>query len=119
MQCRAGRALLGLSQADLAALAYTSRSMICDYERDVAIPDFDTLRRITVAMQGAGVMFVGSGGVRFSAHAMTPIRRRRSPRTAQRTEEPDGDRPIEVALARIRRRGARLTKDRPPRTSLH
>jgi transcriptional regulator with XRE-family HTH domain len=119
MQSRAGRALLGLSQANLAALAYTSRRMICDYEREVAIPDLDTLRRITVALQGAGVMFVGSRGVRFSVQAMEPIRpARQSARAKRGTEEPpavtpDGARPIEVALARIRRRTPR------PRTPLH
>jgi transcriptional regulator with XRE-family HTH domain len=66
-QCRAGRALIRLTQADLADAASISKSVVVDFENDHRIPNRNNLAAIRRALEGAGVEFIngGSPGVRL------------------------------------------------------
>ncbi|WP_198402443.1 DNA-binding transcriptional regulator [Rhodobacter sp. CZR27] len=68
-QCRAARALIGMTQPELAAAASVGLSTIVDFEKDrrkVAGPSTDAIR---AALEAAGVEFIpengGGAGVRL------------------------------------------------------
>src|SRR5277367_6642606 len=61
--CRAGRALLGLSQAELAERAGVARLTVADFERSVRTPTPSTLSAIRTALETAGVDFLPGGAV--------------------------------------------------------
>lgn len=56
-QCRAGRALVGMSQSDLAEAATVSRATLADFERDARAPHPNNLFSIRRALENAGVEF--------------------------------------------------------------
>lgn len=61
-QCRAARALIGMTQPALASLAEVGLSTIVDFEkerRQVAAPSADAIR---IALETAGVIFVSENG---------------------------------------------------------
>lgn len=61
-QCRAARAILGMKQPTLAALAEVGLSTIVDLEkerRQVALPSIEAIRS---ALEAAGVIFVSENG---------------------------------------------------------
>jgi transcriptional regulator with XRE-family HTH domain len=65
-QCRAARALLKMSQSRLAAAAGVSLATIVNYElgtRRNVTPE--NVQRIRIALEVAGVMFDGNGGVKL------------------------------------------------------
>ena len=69
-QCRAGRALVGLRQGELAALAKVSRKTLTDFENGERQPYPRTIRDIREALEEKGVIFLqadddGGLGVRF------------------------------------------------------
>lgn len=68
-QCRAARALLGMSQRDLASLADVSLSAILDFETEARQPRKATLAALRRAFEDAGVVFIpvngGGEGVRL------------------------------------------------------
>ena len=66
-QCRAGRALVKLTQAGLAAAASISKSVVVDFENDHRVPNRNNLAAIRRALEDAGVEFIngGSSGVRL------------------------------------------------------
>ena len=73
-QCRAGRALVRLSQAELAQAAEVATKTIADFEREVARGlQRRTLRAIQAALEAAGVEFIprngGGPGVRLRTDA--------------------------------------------------
>lgn len=59
---RAARALLGISQQELAAEAGVSRSAIADLERGAKIPQASTVRCIVSALELKGIIFVVEDG---------------------------------------------------------
>jgi len=61
--CRAGRALVGLSQADLARRAGVARPTVADFEREARKPIAVTLAAIRTALEAAGVDFVPGGAL--------------------------------------------------------
>jgi transcriptional regulator with XRE-family HTH domain len=62
-QCRAARALLGWSQADLATAAMVGQKTIADFERGARQLRPRTLADIRAALERAGVAFIdGNGG---------------------------------------------------------
>ena len=61
-QCRAARALLGLSQADLADISGVSRVPLANFEAGNSAPYPKTLDSLKTALEGAGVVFVESNG---------------------------------------------------------
>jgi transcriptional regulator with XRE-family HTH domain len=65
-QCRAARALLKMSQGDLADAAKVSKSTVVNFElgtRRNVTPE--NVQRIRIALEIAGVMFDGNGGVKL------------------------------------------------------
>ena len=68
-QCRGARAMLGISQGDLAEAAKVSRQTVVDFERGARTPYPNNLAAIRAALEASGVMFVpengGGAGVRL------------------------------------------------------
>ena len=60
-QIRAGRALLGITQAELADRASISTTGLNNVERGNADPKASTLRAIEAALTEAGVVFLDDG----------------------------------------------------------
>jgi len=69
-QCRAGRALINWSQAQLEAASQVAKKTIADFEREARTPYPRTLTAIRSALEAAGVEFVpengGGAGVRLA-----------------------------------------------------
>jgi uncharacterized protein len=61
--CRAGRALLGLSQADLAGRAGVARLTVADFERAARKPIATNLAAIRFALAASGVDLLPGGAV--------------------------------------------------------
>ena len=70
-QCKAGRALIDMDQADLAARASVSRNTIVDFEKGRRVPNPNNLAAIRAAIEAAGVELIdqngGGPGVRLKA----------------------------------------------------
>lgn len=68
-QLRAARAMVGLSQADLARMTGRTDKTIRRAETDVALVAADTIAALRAALEGAGVLFLpengGGAGVRL------------------------------------------------------
>jgi transcriptional regulator with XRE-family HTH domain len=66
-QCRAARALLDMTQPDLAQAAGVGLSTIVDFERSRRVVLDETLDAIRAALEAAGVEFTNGGqpGVRL------------------------------------------------------
>jgi uncharacterized protein len=67
--CRAGRALLGISQAQLARQAHVSRLTIAYFERSARKPIPANLAAIRSALEASGIAFVPGGAVLRDATA--------------------------------------------------
>lgn len=68
--CRAARALLNISQSDLAKTANLSKQTLVDFERGARTPYPNNLLAVQSALENLGVVFVGAdekhgAGVRF------------------------------------------------------
>jgi predicted transcriptional regulator len=61
-QIRGARAMLGMTQADLAKLAGLSTTGLNNIERGDADPKASTLKAIKAALESAGVIFVAENG---------------------------------------------------------
>ena len=61
-QCRAARALLNLSRAELAGLAKVSERTLVDFERGARTPLRSTLAAIRRALESAGIEFIPEDG---------------------------------------------------------
>ena len=61
-QCRAARALIEWSRADLAKAAKVSERTITDFERGARSPINASLAAITGALEEAGVEFIPANG---------------------------------------------------------
>lgn len=61
-QCRAARALLDWSQADLAEISKVATKTLADFERGHRVPYVRTLADIRKALENAGVVFVEENG---------------------------------------------------------
>ena len=61
-QCRAARALIGLSQGDVAKASGVSEKTLADFEREARQPYDRTLAAIRAALEAAGVEFIPQNG---------------------------------------------------------
>ena len=61
-QCRAARALVGMSQIDLAAGANVARQTVVDFERGARTPYANNLGAIRSALEAGGVIFIDQNG---------------------------------------------------------
>jgi len=61
-QCRAGRALIEWTQAQLSQSAAIDVQTIADFERRVRAADETTRRRLRAALEAAGVVFLADNG---------------------------------------------------------
>jgi transcriptional regulator with XRE-family HTH domain len=68
-QCRAARALIGLSQGEVSKVSGVSEKTLADFEREARQPYQRTLAAIRSALESAGVEFIpengGGAGVRL------------------------------------------------------
>ena len=62
-QCRAARAWLGWTQADLARLASVARKTVADFELGNRTLHYRSRETITVALENAGAAFLWGDGV--------------------------------------------------------
>jgi transcriptional regulator with XRE-family HTH domain len=61
-QCRAARALLGLSQPDLAKAAGVGLSTVVDFEKSRRAVALESVQRMYKALERAGVEFIAENG---------------------------------------------------------
>jgi len=61
-QCRAGRALLGMEQGELASASGVARATIIDFEKEQRSPRVATVLAIRAALEAAGVDFLEENG---------------------------------------------------------
>lgn len=61
-QCRGARAMLGMSQSELADAARVSRPTVVDFERGVRTPLPNNLSAIRAALEAGGVIFIDENG---------------------------------------------------------
>ncbi len=61
-QCRAARALIEMTQPDLAKAASLGLSTVVDFERERRTVSESAIAAIRAALEGAGVIFVESNG---------------------------------------------------------
>jgi transcriptional regulator with XRE-family HTH domain len=61
-QCRAARALIGWSQAQLAAASKVAKATIANFELGKRLPYDRTLDDLVAALEGAGIRFIAENG---------------------------------------------------------
>ncbi|WP_406586701.1 multiprotein-bridging factor 1 family protein [Asaia lannensis] len=71
-QCRAARAMLGLSQRDLARMAEMAHRTVADFETNARTPHIRTLRAMRETLEACGAVFIPADaqfgpGVRLKA----------------------------------------------------
>jgi transcriptional regulator with XRE-family HTH domain len=80
-QCRAGRALIEWSQAQLSQSASIDVNTIADFEKRFRAPDETTRRRLRATLEAAGVQFIAENGggagarLRFSREEVWEVNR--------------------------------------------
>jgi transcriptional regulator with XRE-family HTH domain len=57
-QCRAGRALLGITQSQLARAAKLGLSTVVDFEKERRVVSEEAVKAIQTALQRAGIEFM-------------------------------------------------------------
>jgi transcriptional regulator with XRE-family HTH domain len=62
-QCRAARALLGITQSQLARAAKLGLSTVVDFEKERRLVSEEAVKAIQTALQRAGIEFTDENGV--------------------------------------------------------
>ena len=60
--CRAARALLGMTQRELAAAAHVGSQTVADFERGARAPMRNNLAAMQAALEAAGIDFIVDAG---------------------------------------------------------
>jgi DNA-binding transcriptional regulator YiaG len=61
-QCRAARALLGITQSELARAAKLGLSTVVDFERERRLVSDEAVKAMQIALQRAGIEFTDGNG---------------------------------------------------------
>jgi len=61
-QCRAGRALVGMAQPELAKAAKVGLSTVSNFEQGRSVPNAKNMTDIIAALAAAGVEFIAENG---------------------------------------------------------
>lgn len=61
-QCRAARAMVGLSQRQLATAASVGQSTVANFENEMSVPYPKNMADIIAALEAAGVEFIAENG---------------------------------------------------------
>jgi hypothetical protein len=61
-QCRAGRALVDMTQSELASRSKLGLSTIVDFEKRRRLVSADAIRAMRFALESAGVLFIQENG---------------------------------------------------------
>ena len=61
-QCRAARALLGITQSELARAAKLGLSTVVDFEKERRLVSDEAVNAMQIALQRAGIEFVQGNG---------------------------------------------------------
>lgn len=77
-QARAARALLGMTQPELAKMAGLGLSTVVDFEKSRRLVSPEARQAIVRALQGAGVSFIDENGGGAGVRLMKPKRGRPS-----------------------------------------
>ena len=64
-QCKAARALLDWKQSDLAEATKVSIGTVKNFESNYGKPNFITVQALQIALEKAGIEFIGSSGVKL------------------------------------------------------
>jgi transcriptional regulator with XRE-family HTH domain len=73
-QCRSARALLDMTQPQLASLAGVGLSTIVDYERQRRSVSDDAINKLQLALEAAGITFINANGEGEGVRLRTPKR---------------------------------------------
>ena len=76
-QCRAGRALLAITQAELASLAELGLSTVVDFEKQRRLVSDDVVVALKKALEKAGLEFIDENGGGEGIRLRHPRKRRR------------------------------------------
>lgn len=76
-QCRGARALLDLTQPQLAKAAQVGLSTVVDFERERRSVSQDAVERMQQALEAAGLDFIDENGGGPGVRLQKPIRRKR------------------------------------------
>jgi transcriptional regulator with XRE-family HTH domain len=101
-QCRAGRALLGWSQEQLASTAKVTKATLANFEASLSYPQDRTLADIRGALEAGGIKF-DNGGVwprQLTSDVLKPLHVVSSSDLSVRLRTSDGEYPIVVAIER-------------------
>jgi DNA-binding transcriptional regulator YiaG len=61
-QCRGGRALLDMTQPQLASIASVGLSTVVDFERQRRTVSEEAIRKMQAALENAGIQFISENG---------------------------------------------------------
>ncbi|MFJ1292609.1 helix-turn-helix domain-containing protein [Paracoccus yeei] len=78
-QCRAARAMIGLSQDELAEKSQVAKRTIASYENETRIPYPRTLSALQSALEAEGIVISDDGGINFSGDRLVRAHLARHP----------------------------------------
>lgn len=66
-QCRAARAMIGISQDELAERSQVAKRTIASFEHETRVPYHRTVAALQAALEAEGILMSEDGGIGFSA----------------------------------------------------
>lgn len=74
-QCRGARALLNMTQPQLASSANVGLSTVVDFERERRAVSVEAIRKMQLALEAAGITFISANGGGPGVRLRKPVRR--------------------------------------------